>query len=173
MKAQSIENLFESPTQTDRHDTDTYSPRNLTPPRDKTHRPDTNKLYNTTVNHQLNTDHRKLAVSTTALNMPVSIGTLRGENLAIADTKCHVTTAVRSIALTKFLTVLSFSLAWDDFKEFEPMMRQASRLGWECLLWLLNHHCCSEVNSMLYSVRTGDCGVLGSLTRTNSRVTLT
>ena len=88
MKAQSIENLFDTsstagPQPGDPTSSAFYTPRadisssSIRP--DTTGRPLGSQLYNTTVNHQLTTDHRKIAVSTTALNLPVSVGPLRGE----------------------------------------------------------------------------------------------
>ena len=91
MKAQSIENLFDTssshsaagPQPGDPTSSAFYTPRadisssSIRP--DTAGRPLGSQLYNTTVNHQLTTDHRKIAVSTTALNLPVSVGPLRGE----------------------------------------------------------------------------------------------
>lgn len=78
MKAQSIENLFESPG-ADQGATSPTGDSSYA-----TVRPDNNSsavnspYYSSSVSHQLTTDHRKLAVSSTAINVPMTMGPLRG-----------------------------------------------------------------------------------------------
>lgn len=96
VKAQSIENLFDSPRSRSTPDiayedrvSAFHTPRRdsrLTPcpttvSNSPSNRPDTqsNTLYNSTVNHHVVTAHRAIAVSSTGLNLPVSVGPLRGE----------------------------------------------------------------------------------------------
>lgn len=84
MKAQSIENLFDAsrgPNQGDLPSSAFYTPKDTGSlrPDQYASRPLPGTVYSTTVNHQLTTDHRKMTVSSTALNVPMSAGPLRGE----------------------------------------------------------------------------------------------
>ena len=88
VKARSIENLFDSgdystsdtPVQYEEHVSAFHPPRDSrlssTDIRPEIKQPPS---YNTTINHRFTTDHRPIAVSTTAVNLPVSVGPLKGE----------------------------------------------------------------------------------------------
>jgi len=84
VKAQSIENLFDSQSagivQKDEPVSAFHTPHTKRLSSDI--RPESNKstLYNSAVSHHLSSDHRKIAVSTTALNVSGSVGPLRGES---------------------------------------------------------------------------------------------
>lgn len=87
VKAQSIENLFDSlayehsvPIPNNEHASAFHPPRDYRLHSSADIRPDNNRnAYNASVNQHLATDHRKIAASTSALSLPVSMGPLRGE----------------------------------------------------------------------------------------------
>ncbi|KAF6038460.1 hypothetical protein EB796_003243 [Bugula neritina] len=100
VKAQSIENLFDSQSagivQKDEPVSAFHTPHTKRLSSDI--RPESNKstLYNSAVSHHLSSDHRKIAVSTTALNVSGSVGPLREVSLVIPVDELYKENGARS-----------------------------------------------------------------------------